>query len=439
MTSGLHAKCLSACGLLTVIGFISPVAAHDSGLEEELQSLRERVAALEQALERQSSSSIPKPMPGLQEQVVSTQKWQSDEVATREPEPEQSRPEQSAFDLGGALRFTYYDSDFDDNVEDTRGRAGLDIIRLNAAGEFNQFELAAEYRFYPFMNTIHHGWLKYRFDEQREIEGGITQVPFGLLPYAAHNFWFGIPYYLGFADDYDLGIKYRHDAGPWSTQLGFFKNEELGDSTNLDRYSFDPVSVGDARNEETNTVNLRTVYTHNTGPLCTHEAGVSGQYGELYNRDTRKDGSHWAIAGHLDTRCGRWNLQLEYGRYNFEPENPAGVDDNVIRLGAFATSYDIAAEGQFAVANIAYNIPVNWPGVDLLTCYNDFSVLDKRASQFDNSWLNTTGCLLSTGFIFTYIDVIRGKNAPFIGNGSLAGGGTDEWDTRFNINLGIYW
>jgi hypothetical protein len=28
---------------------------------------------------------------------------------------------------------------------------------------------------------------------------------------------------------------------------------------------------------------------------------------------------------------------------------------------------------------------------------------------------------------------------PYLDGGSLAGGGNDDWETRFNINFGIYW
>jgi hypothetical protein len=346
---------------------------------------------------------------------------------------------EEGIDFGGALRFNYSWKDFDDGARTKRGDAGLDVFRLNVDGRKDNVLLSAEYRFYTYMDTIHHGWLGYDFGESGQIQAGITQVPFGLLPYASHNFWFGIPYYIGLADDYDAGVKYVREGGNWGIQIAAFKNAELGDASNLERYSYDPVAVGPARNEETNTLNARLAYTFEKGGDCSSELGASAQWGQLYNRDTDDTGDHWAAAAHLDSRCGRWNMQLEAGRYEYNPRNPPGVGSESVTFGAFAGAHQIASVGTFGVANVAYNLPVRWPGVDLLTCYNDFSVLSKDDDSYDDSYINTTGCAVGTGPLFTYIDLIQGKNMLFFGDGSLAGDGDNEWRRRFNINMGYYW
>lgn len=340
--------------------------------------------------------------------------------------------------IGGALRFNYFVKDYDEDIKTRRGDAGLDIFRINADGDLGGLQVSAEYRFYSYMSTIHHGYVGYPSGDHGEIQGGIMRVPFGLLPYAAHNFWFGVPYYTGLSDDYDLGIKYLYKRDAWDWRLAFFKNEELGSPADLERYSYDPVAVGAARNEETNTVNARAAYTLGRGE-CTHEAGVSAQRGELFNLDTGDTGEHWAVAPHLDSHCGRWNVQLEAARYGYDARNPAGTDDDTITFGAFAATHEVAARGTVYVANIAYNVPTPWSGVKLLTCYNDYSVLDKDAEGFVDSRLNTTGCLLNIGPTYTYIDVIQGRNMVFLGGGSLGDGGDDEWHTRFNVNFGVYW
>lgn len=395
-------------------------SAESDALRQELERLRQRIDELERRL------SVP------QDNTVDAREAAAEDVATP-PAAEQ------ALDIGGALRFNYVWKDFDDGSETRRGDAGLDLFRINVDGERNNILLSAEYRFYAFMDTIHHGWIGYDFETAGQLQAGITQVPFGLLPYAAHNFWFGIPYYIGLADDYDTGIKYVRDSGPWNLQLAVFKNAEFTDSAELDRYSYDPVTTGAARNEQTNTLHARLVYTARQGGDCTHEFGASALWGQLYNKDTDEDGDYRAAAAHLDSRCGRWNLQLEGGRYEYDPRNPAGVSDDSITFGAFGGVHEVAAEGSFGVANIAYNLPVTLSGVDLVTCYNDFSVLDKTRGGFENSYLNTTGCAVGIGPTFTYIDIIRGKNALFLGDGSLAGDGDNRWATRYNINIGYYW
>lgn len=375
------------------------------------------------------------------DELESRQATGGGEIDAKESASETAKPEKDdeSFDVGGALRFNFVLKDFDEDQKSRYGDMGLDLFRLNVDGRQGNIILSAEYRFYAYMNTIHHGWMGYDFDNGNQLQVGISQVPFGLLPYDSHNFWFGVPYYIGLGDDYDAGVKYVIDQKPWNIQLAFYKNAELANPGNLDRYSYDLVTTGATKNQETNTFNGRFAYLFGQGGGCDNEAGVSLQWGEVYNQDTGKTGSQWASAAHLDSRCGRWNFQLEAGRYEYSPKNPGSVSDKTVTFGAFGSSQELASKANFGVANLAYNFPAGGLGVDVLTCYNDFSVLSKDASGFDNSYLNTTGCAIGMGPVFTYVDIIQGKNMLFFGNGSLAGGGSNDWKTRLNINLGYYW
>lgn len=348
----------------------------------------------------------------------------------------------SGIDVGGAVRFTYAYRDFNDAQQTRRGDAGLDIFRINVGGSIAGLTLSGEFRFYPYQEVIHHGWVGYDI-AGGQVQVGIHQVPFGLLPFASHSFWFGMPYYLGQGDDYDTGLKYLVEHGPWEAQLAFYKNGELAAPGNLERYSYDPVTPATPdddtdNNAETNQFNVRGAYTFGADTACSTEVGVSLQAGQLYNDITDDTGDAWAAAGHMDLRCGRWNVQLQGGRYGHDPANPPGASEDTVTLGAFAFAHRIAAGGTVSVANLAYQVPIGDIPLDQVTCYTDYSRLDKQAG-FDASQLHTTGCLLSRGPTFTYIDIIRGRNALFIGPGSLAGGGDpDTWHTRFNINLGYY-
>lgn len=401
----------------------------------ELEALRGQVAELERELEAARMQAEAQPGAGAIEKRDVAALTADTEAAAEVLE------EASADDVafGGALRFNYYWNDFDETVKSKRGDSGLDLFRINADGRIGDLLLSAEYRFYPFMDVLHHGWIGYEFEDDARLQVGVTRVPFGLLPYASHNFWFGTPYYLGLADDYDLGAKYVRTDGPWEWQAAVFKNGELASSTDLNRYSYDVVAVGPTSNEETNQANLRGTYTFGADTACSHELGLSGQYGQIYNADTDRNGDLWAAAAHLDTYCGRWNLQLQAARYRYQPENPPGVPRDVVRLGGFGTSFDVAAEASVYVVNLAYNLPVTWERVDQVTCYNDFSIVDKAEAGFEDSKLNTTGCLVGIGPLYVYLDVIQAENMVFFGDGSLAGGGEDGWNRRFNINVGYYW
>ncbi|WP_024461853.1 hypothetical protein [Marinimicrobium sp. LS-A18] len=388
-------------------------------LIEEIDRLKERVEQLEEESVRSDSvRDLGDTSGGSGEQASA-------------PEP--------AVHVGGALRFNMVHRDFVDSSDGKRGESGLDVFRLNVDGEIDNILISAEYRYYSYMHTLHHGWIGYEFEDESQLQFGVHRVPFGLLPYPAHNAWFGVPYYVGLGDDYDMGVKYQRSDGPWSWHLAFYKNEELNDASNPNRYSFDLIRADDQQNEEINQFNGRAAYTFGLGTACETELGGSVQAGEVYNATTDRRGDQWAAAAHMDSRCGRWNLQLKGMSYQYDPVNPAGVDNSVVTLGAFAGTYDIASEADILVANLAYNVPSPWESVDSITCYNDYSRLYKGQAGVLDSQINTTGCAIGSGPLFTYVDYILANNMAYFDNGSLAGGGEDEWHGRFNVNIGFYW
>lgn len=134
------------------------------------------------------------------------------------------------------------------------------------------------------------------------MQGGITQVPFGILPYVDNSYWFGPLYYLGLEDDYDSGVTYSYNGGDWNAQFGFFKNEEWGDSSKTERYSLDLVRSGTQQNEETNQVNGRVAYTLQHGDGFSTELGLSLMGGQVYNRTTNDSGDRWAGALHTTNK-----------------------------------------------------------------------------------------------------------------------------------------
>lgn len=399
-----------------------------AALKQEITALRARLEMLEDKV-----SSLSQPQ-RLQEVAVSGGERAAAMVEGAEPVAERQ-----GIEFGGALRFNaVYRDDVDASVG-KRGESGLDVFRLNVDGSIDNLLVSAEYRFYSYMSTIRHGWVGYEFEDDSQLQVGINQVPFGLLPYAAHNAWFGVPYYVGLGDDYDMGIKYQRSDGSWNSHLAFYKNEELNDATNLDRYSFDLVRDGEQQNEEINQLNGRVAYTFGRGSNCETEVGASLEAGQVYNTVTVERGDHRAYGLHLDSRCGRWNFQLQGTSYEYDVRDPVGVDSAVVRMGAFAGAYDIDSDADILVANVAYNLPSPWEAIDSVTCYNDYSRLYKSLAGATDSQVNTIGCAIGSGPIFTYVDYILARNMPYFGAGSLAGGGEDDWQSRLNINIGYYW
>ena len=447
----VHVSGPKESGIFPILLFLVSVpltfAAAEDPRDAEIRELKAMIRALEarvEALESQDrappSSAMPERLSG---QVSEKRPMEPTLSVTGEPEPLQPEEirrseEPDGIQFRGALRYNVVATE--GNLDAKRGESGLDVFRIGAEGSIDNFLVSAEYRFYSYMNTLKHGWIGYDFPDAGTLKIGVSQVPFGILPYASHSWWFGIPYYVGLEDDYDLGIQYEAEgSGPWDYQVAFYKNEELGDATNLDRYSIDLVRVGDQQNEEVGQVNLRGTYTLGAGTDSIHEFGLSLQAGEMLNNQTEDFGYHWAGGLHLDSRIRRWNFQLQLVRYEYHPENPPAVSDASVEMGAYAGSFAVASEGTIGVANIAYNVPIEWPWLDSLLIYNNFSVLDKDESAFNESVLNTTGAAFGKGPLFLYLDLIQAKNMLYFEEGSLAGEGNDSWDTRLNFNIGYYW
>ncbi|WP_429884774.1 hypothetical protein [Geoalkalibacter halelectricus] len=349
-------------------------------------------------------------------------------------------------------------TDWDAGSRERGGDFNFDTFRLNLDGEIKDMILSAEYRFYPSddWHAPKHAWIGYNFTDDLQGQIGVHQVPFGLLPYASHNFWFSGAYYVGLEDDYDMGIKFLYNQGPWDLALAFYKNEELGNAGNAGRYSVDVISNADggfagaqpAGNRETNQFNLRLAHTLDHGALGTTELGGSGQWGQLYNSGTGKTGDHWAGALHLNGNYGRWNLQLQWARYEHNPKNPDEVEladgtflpirNDIITMGAYSFSWGVPAKADIAIANLAYTQPVNWGPISSLTFYSDNTLIEPDKDRFNSIWQNVVGCMIAAGPVFTYVDVISGKNMIFSGGDMVGGAGNEGRTTRVNVNFGYY-
>ena len=422
------AGCLAAAVLLVFMAS-TPSRGEDAEIEtmkEEIRLLKERLQSMEQRLlnaERKAAEAKA-------------------EKAGKEEKEEVAKEEKSEYDIkiGGALRVNYAYMSFSEPSEAKKGDMAFDIFRLDVDGSYNDFLISAQYRWYSYQDVIHHGWVGYNFNEKWQGRLGVVQAPFGILPYASHNWWFGVPYYVGLEDDYDMGLKLIRKDGPWDLQLAFFKNDEWGDASKLERYSYDIVNSLDQSNEETNQFNARLAYTFEHGDFGKTEIGLSGQWGQLYNNDTDDEGDHWAAAAHLNGFYGPFNLMLEAAYYEYDPENPAGIDDKTVVMGAFADSFHVAAEGALYVAGLSYDLAVDWGPVTKMTFYDDYSILVKDEDDFEDSQINTLGFLISADPVYTYVDLIMGKNMLYLDGprDSLAAGESTGWHTRFNINVGYY-
>lgn len=352
-----------------------------------------------------------------------------------------AEPEAGGIDIGGAVRFQYTLEDYVTGNRRTWGDVDFDNFRIDFNGDLGGVLLSAQYRWFQYMNVIHHAWAGYQLNDQWQAQVGITRVPFGNLPFNSHNFFFSSGYYIGLEDDYDAGVKLVGDDEVHDLRIAFLKNDELGGldgyvDNPTDRYSYDVLGVrgsGEGTFDapatgvaEANGWAIRYTYQY-----CWSEVGASLLAGQFRDR-VGKRGDRWAYAIHSDTTIDRWNLKLQFTDYRYDVGG-AGL----LVVGAYSFYDTIPAQAKLYTANIAYDLPVEIGPVSQLLLYNNFNVLtDKSGGLNENTMMNVAGVAVVAGGLYTYFDLIAAKNQPFIG-GSI-GSDSGNWNTRFNINVGYY-
>jgi len=363
-------------------------------------------------------------------------------VDTKVAEAEPVAKESEGIKLGGAVRFQYVYEDYNDDNSARGGDLDFDVFRLDLNGEVGGVILSAQYRWFQYMNVIHHAWAGYDFNEQWQGQMGITRVPFGNLGYNSHNYFFSSNYYVGLEDDYDAGIKFIRKDEKHDLRIAFFFTDEMGGidgyvDDRSDRYSYDIVGVR-ANDEgiwdepaseaaEHNTLSVRYAYQ-----LSNIELGFSWLSGDI--RDASSSiGDRTAFAIHGDVQFDRWNIKLQYTDYdyNFDSYSPS------IAVGAYSFYDSIPSEAKLYTVNVAYLKPVEFGPITSLNFYNNYNLMtDKSGSYNNDTIMNVLGVAIASGGLYTYVDLVSAQNQPFVG-GTMAGD-SDDWQTRFNINFGYY-
>lgn len=389
---------------------------------------------------------------------------------------QETKKDTSWLKIGGALRLNtiyaiYEGKNFPLGTEG-RNEWTWDTWRINVDSYSDGLQLSFEYRFYPTFNThfIKYGWIGYRFNPTTNLQLGITQVPFGLLTYASHSWWFMTPYYVGLEDDHQIGFNLTKEILGWRFNLAYFLLSEPRGTNELSfgvpgsaRYSYDVVPVPGNNNIERRQFNIRAVKLFMSG-----EIGLSLQTHEVYNQQTTHRGHQFAGAIHFENNWEKWNLksQVLYYKYN-NVQDDDGLTLDFVQMGAYGFgTYDVASEAAMYTLGISYDIPVQWGPIRNIQLYSDYTYMDKfnkvqidgKTQQFAPTHMLVPGALVSAGKIYCYFDIAMGANQPWLtdsfGGNSIGSGrginylepiGPDNpidpnpsWNTRLNINLGYY-
>lgn len=397
------------------------------------------------------------------------------ESASQDDEPSLS------VDINGSLRynvlFRAYNTPLEEAHDRILGDGGFtfDTFRIGASGSYGGLIFDAEYAFYPESfggMFIHHGWAGYKFSETQQIQVGVSQVPFGIQPYASSSWFFNATYYVGLEDDYDAGIKAIFTPGNWELKAAYYMNPEQTDffaGQDFSRYSYDVIPVSAANYQvvpgsnqlrsdlsEEHQFNGKVTYTFNHGDLGFSKVGVSGQRGQLLNQETGATDAFSAYAVHLQGRYGGFGAKLEYAQQTFDPplsdaekatfdaatDVEYGAEDFVV-MGAYAFPQRVASEHSVYSSSLSYRIPVDAGPISQIKPYYDFSMVTKTVDDWNNNVTHDVGFLTTAGPMYIYTDLNVSKGHPFNHPAEnfasvMAGNNDNTWRTAFNVNIGIY-
>ncbi|MGM0415950.1 MAG: hypothetical protein ACQEQK_03270 [Thermodesulfobacteriota bacterium] len=364
--------------------------------------------------------------------------------------------------IGGAIRANYTIGDYAPEVdegpsraEDDGGSFSLDIFRVNLDYERGNWVAKAEYRFYPgyggnnhdSYNMMHTGWIGYNFNDGSQVQVGVNRVPFGPGAYGVSQSWmFDQHYYIGLADDMDLGVKYSKSIDNLALDFAYYAMDEgnwFGSSEDSTRYSYDVVNESGDGYEEEHQFNVRAIYTISSGDITT-DLGASLQYGLLDSNGSQDDGDHFAGSVHAVTSMGNLTIapQLTYYSYDVDKEQALGTD-KLVQFGAFDFPTTVAAEAWVPAISVSYKIET--PQLDWLSYvlpYVEYSSIMKEESNFNDSDMFVVGAAWANGGWYIYTDLAYSNGNDFVGNESgwdrYGANADDEWEYRGNINFGYY-
>ena len=386
-----------------------------------------------------------------------------------------TEPEKSPIKIGGAIRVNYVYGTYGDEDNPHRrgqkiGDVDLEIFRLNSDLDYHNIISRIEYRWYDNYSFIHTAWLGYNLDEFGTLKAGIVRVPFGPTAYGVSTSWFfDQHFYVGLADDPDLGISWSNTFDKLSLDLGYFYGSEFqtdGDSLNSSRYGYDIVKwkekadsngkvewgAGENGYDERHQLNLRAIYSIDK----VGDIGLSLQYGMLIGTDVGEDdsGNHYAVSGHMKNSYSDFTLysQFSYYTHNISDETPWSTSD-LIPMGAYDFAWPVASTGLIPALSLRYSgidtSSISW--LDSVTPYIEWSTILKTVEDYNSSTLVTLGASWTVfSALYVYSDFALTDGNFFVGNrdddynniltgvNHVGANGNNSWHWRLNFNFGYY-
>jgi hypothetical protein len=356
------------------------------------------------------------------------------------------------------------------------GNFELETYRINLDLKYENLIGKLEYRWYSGYNFLHTGWLGWELDDSSQVQVGVNRVPFGPGPYGVSQSWFfDQHFYVGLADDMDLGIKYITSLGNLDLDFAYYNRTQWdGNGTSLDstRYDYDivpwttsvapdgAVTYGGTPNgwEERNQFNVRAIYNFDDIAVPT-EIGTSLQWGQLKGRRNR-DGDQWAASLHMKNSWNNWLLATQVTRYRINVHRNDFLNtDELAPMGGYDFAWPVATDAWLPAVSLSYLYETNQiPWLDSVRPYVEYSNIIKQDSNFNDSQLVVLGAAWARGGWYIYTDAAFSDGNFFVGNetdagtpesytniyspidgaGDFGANANDRWNYRLNINFGYY-
>ena len=395
-----------------------------------------------------------------------------------------AEPKKSPIKIGGAMRVNYIRGTYVDQGRGEKiGDVDIEIFRLNADLDYNNIIGRLEYRWYPRYfgqahgySMIHTAWLGYDLGDFGTLKAGIVRVPFGPTAYGVSTSWFfDQHFYVGLADDMDLGIRWTDTLDKLTLDVGYYLMSEpqtIGSSLESSRYSYDivkwkekidpkgSVEWGTADENgfnEQHQLNLRAIYALEG----IADVGASLQFGMLKgtNVGDNDSGNHYALSAHMKNTVSDFTLysQFSYYAHNITDDTPWGTGE-LIPMGAYDFAWPIASKGLIPALSLRYGgidtSSISW--IDSVTPYVEWSTILKTVDDYNASMLVTLGASWTVfGDLYVYSDFALSDGNSFVGHrtddgeaegygniytgaGDFGANGNNALNWRLNFNFGYY-
>ncbi|WP_241127677.1 hypothetical protein [Novosphingobium terrae] len=343
----------------------------------------------------------------------------------------------------------------------TSSHLSFDTLALTADYDSEHFFGAAQYRFYGGsfiygkasgyqnypgeVNYLMYGYAGAKLSKKDTVTVGVQAVPFD-EQYWGSSLLDDLGFVLGMEETYDLGVKYAHKGDRQQFQLGFFPSsgpDGMGISLDGSRYSTniaraDSYVPNGSQNDERNMVigSARTTLINPAGKGGFKlDAMGSAWISTIHNYETNRNGSKHLFAASLIATKGAWHAKTLVARQDINPRNPGRND--MITVGGFDASYNIATHGTYVFAEIGRDIdtgkfPLN------VEPYLNYGKFIKDAAGFQDSERFDLGAVWTSKHskhVKVFSELLIGRNDPYVGAGQFISGGAQGGDNRYKVSF----